>query len=155
MSDENDHPVVIDNDRWYVYGSASTNSTAHLRGLDRWRQLWYPSAYQVTPNSTPPRHLQEEIWARLFPSVAVEKPDADFLCENQQHSPWCPNNPPLLGRSADLPMTKGVSKTIVVLVRFSDHTDRPMPPKEDIEFLFNHEGDDDERAPTGTLWDFF
>lgn len=155
MSDENGHPVVVDDDGWYVYGSASTNSTTNLRGPDRRRQLLYPSTHRVSPNSTPPRHLQEEILARSFPSVTVEKPDADYLCENQPQSPWCPDNPPLLGRSADPPKTKGVTKTIVVLVRFSDHTDRPMPPKEDIEFLFRHEGDDDERAPAGTLRDFF
>jgi len=165
MSDDNDHPVVVDEDGWYVYGSlddtllrggrqSSSKSTDGQR-----RQLWYPTSHRVTPDSKPPRHLlqenAEEVTARSFPGVSVEMPDIDFLCEGQQQSPWCPDNAPVLGRSADPPITMGVSKTLVLLVRFSDHTDREMPPKEDIEFLFNYEGTDDDRAPTGTMRDFF
>ena len=48
--DQYDHPVVVDSDGWYVYGTRSQNSTSLLRGDERHRrQLWYPSDYRVSP----------------------------------------------------------------------------------------------------------
>ena len=183
--DQHQHPVVVDDNGWYVYGSsqfdnASSNGlrghggdgrhedssesiNTTLRGSrTRRRQLWYPTEYRLSPDSNPPRHLQEEmrrlrdeILARNFPQVSEVEPDSHFLCEGQQPSPWCPNTNRLFGRSDNPPVTKGVTKVLVILVRFSDHKDRTMPPKEDFEFLFNGHGAGDPRAPTGTMQDFF
>jgi M6 family metalloprotease-like protein len=60
-----------------------------------------------------------------------------------------------IGRSSNPAKTTGTVQVIVVLVRFSDHADRPMPSREDIDFLFNGQGTGDDRAPTGTMRDFF
>lgn len=72
ITDESNHPVVVDGEGWYVYSTRTyqNNSVASLRGGDRRRPLWYPTDHRVTPNSRPPRHLQEEIeevTARSFP----------------------------------------------------------------------------------------
>ena len=52
--DQHQHPVVRDNDGWYVYATTETNNTS----LSGKRQLFHPTEYRVSPDSIPPRHLQ-------------------------------------------------------------------------------------------------
>lgn len=170
--DQHDHPVVVDSDGWYVYGSPdatnSTTTTVSLRGArrrspatknttehnNRRRSLWHPTQYRISPDSTPPRHLtQAAVTAKSFPSVPSQV--SDFLCQGQGPSPWCPGNERLIGRNSKPPSTKGTTKVLVILVRFSDHANRNLPTKQDFEFLFNGQGTSDSRAPTGTMQDFF
>lgn len=164
MVDQHDHPVVMDKEGWYVYGSLSNNQNnttpASLRGRaghDRQRRrslLIQPTEHRISPDSVPPRHLFQ-VTARNFPGILRQDPSVDFLCQGQEPSPWCPNNKRLIGRNALPPKTWGTQKVLVLLVRFKDHEDRELPSKEDFEFLFNGEGTSDARAPTGTMQDFF
>jgi len=166
--DQHKHPVVLDEDGWYVYGSTKTSNntttttttttTTSLRGQsaqqERRREL-YPTHYRVSPHSKPPRHLEQEVTSQQFPGVLVDNNSTDFLCQGQPQTQWCPTTQRLIGRNAEPPVTSGVGKVLVLLVRFSDHTDRALPTREDFEFLFNGKGTNDARAPTGTMQDFF
>ena len=50
----------------------------------------------------------------------------------------------------------GNLKNLVVLVRFSDHTNRPnLPTAAEMELVFNHEGSHHKFAPTGSVRDFY
>ena len=153
--DQHQHPVVVDDEGWYVYGSPNNKKSALRQPR---RKLWIPTSYRVSPDSVPPRHLQEEDSAHQF-DFLPEPPERDFLCEGQERTLWCQDNPPYAtarsGGRINPPQTQGTTKTIVILVRFSDHADRPMPSKQDLDFFFNTPGEDEVLAPTGTLKEFF
>lgn len=59
-----------------------------------------------------------------------------------------------LGRSIDQ-LLRGMTKVLVILVRFTDHLSRPMPSKRDYEILFNSENNDPDITPTGSVKQFF
>lgn len=162
--DRHEHPVVVDDDGWYVYGSLSrhTNETNATDRGSQQRQLWHPTSHKVSPNSKPPGHLQQQVvTARTFPDTHRYHPtrDEDSSCLGQRHSLWCPQDSPLsssLARSKQsAPRTIGTTRAIVVLVRFSDHVDREMPSRQDLDYFFNGHGTHEELAPTGTLQEFF
>ena len=46
-------------------------------------------------------------------------------------------------------------KNLVILVRFRDHENRPLPPREDLDVLFNKVGGDKFLAPTGSIRDVY
>lgn len=47
--------------------------------------------------------------------------------------------------------THGFVRVLVILVQFSDHTDRPLPPVEHYNELFNGQGRSDDIIPTGSV----
>ncbi len=163
MVDQHGHPVVMDDKGWYVYASVNENrnKTSLLRGgapgQERRQGLvpFHPTEHVISPESKPPRHLVEQVTSLNFPKILEQNASTHFLCQGQEPSPWCPNNQKLLGRNALPPKTRGTTKTLVLLIRFSDHEDRDLPSREDFEFLFNGKGTNDDRAPTGTMQDFF
>jgi hypothetical protein len=103
----------------------------------------------------PPHHLQQQVALLNFLNGLELNVLTHFLCQGQEPSAWFPNNMKLIGCNALPPKTKGTTKTLVLLIRFSDHANHEVPSKEDFEFLFNGKGSNDERAPTGTMQDFF
>lgn len=58
-------------------------------------------------------------------------------------------------RTRNLIQTTGAVKTLVLCVRFTDHMDRILPTKTEIEALWNaREGEDLETVPTGSISEF-
>mmetsp|Transcript_18015 Transcript_18015/g.39384 ORF Transcript_18015/g.39384 Transcript_18015/m.39384 type:complete len:1059 (-) Transcript_18015:148-3324(-) len=49
----------------------------------------------------------------------------------------------------------GTLQCAVILIRFQDHQERPLPSLEDIQFLMDFDGKDPQLAPTGTVRNFF
>ena len=147
--DQHQHPVVRDEDGWYVYGSLNTTSAAADNDERQRRQLWVPTQHRIGPDSKPPRHLLEQ--QRFIPPVVLSKEFEDFQCAGLYHSFFCRNQPKYVGRAASNALNFGTTKTIVILVKFSDHAGRTMPPKSDYEFLFNSNEQDEDRTPTGSV----
>lgn len=54
-----------------------------------------------------------------------------------------------------LAITQGTVKNLVVLIRFSDHTQRTLPSESDIGILMNKQGNDPLLCPTGSVWNIF
>lgn len=52
-------------------------------------------------------------------------------------------------------ITSGTFKNLVVLLKFSDHVDRPLPSRSDIDTLMNSDTADELICPTGSVKDFF
>jgi hypothetical protein len=50
--------------------------------------------------------------------------------------------------------TTGTVKNLVIPIKWSDHTGRTLPSKEDIDVLMNHNGPE-RRCPTGSVRDVF
>lgn len=60
-----------------------------------------------------------------------------------------------MSQNFDDPLNKGTTRVIVVLVRFKDHANRPMPPRQDYDVLFNSRSKDPVICPTGSVDEFF
>lgn len=133
------YTVVQNSGGEYVYGI--------MNGMGR----VVPSG--VSASDAPPHGLQ----TNLRPTAAAFKEDCENkLCGN-------PNPPPPAGgrrlRSRGsrklLPNPTGTLKNLVVLIRFSDHTGRTMPPETNIGILMNSQTPDPSICPTGSVWKVF
>jgi hypothetical protein len=49
----------------------------------------------------------------------------------------------------------GFMRVLVLLVRFSDHAKKSLPPRSEIDTLFNGDGIDDTVTPTGSIKDWY
>lgn len=151
--DKHEHPVVRNDDGWFVYGTPLVNSTE----AKRHRKLWEPTPYRVGPNTRPPRHLQERLLSQTdssFEPPSLRLDSMDLQCVNEEKSQWCPNGELRISRTLDHPLNFGTTRVIVVLVKFKDHASRPMPPRQYYDVLFNSGLKDAEITPTGSVDEF-
>jgi M6 family metalloprotease-like protein len=130
MEDEAGYTVVRSNKREYMYGQRNAQGRVvptNLRvGRDDPKQAGLG------------RHIQPSDIIRK--QVQVTAPQ----------SPSGGSTAPELGS----PVT-GTVKNLVVLVRFSDHTTRPLPSRANVDTLFNALGGDPTLAPTGSVKDYY
>lgn len=176
QTDSLGHPVLRDENGWFVY--ASYDNPSHSN--DRRRRQLRPSNRRVgidAPPSHPPPDLRTLAMTRSRRDAEVHS-DAppmdsragnmteirsrlnDLLCQGMDRSPWCPNRPVNilnLGRSAIIQGDQwgGVLNVIVILVKFSDQADRPVADVSQFNTLFNGDGFDDAIIPTGSVKRFY
>jgi hypothetical protein len=177
QTDLHGHPVNRDEEGWFVYASYQNLSLVH----NGKRQL-EPSSRRVgsdDPPSHPPPSLENLTSRRNVemhrssslsdvPPVdssignATENSERfhDMFCRGMDRSPWCPHNPvdlTKLGRSATVQGDQfgGKLNMIVILVKFSDHVDKPVADVSRFNTLFNVDGFDDDTIPTGSVKRFF
>jgi M6 family metalloprotease-like protein len=170
MTDAEGHPVVRDEQGWYVYGAHQhDNQQHHIGGRTRLLTSQRRVGEADPEASTPPDlstlwHDNDHI-VKSSPNFeengegAVLTPMLDLLCEGMERTPWCPHNPVSvenLGRS-DVKTSDvgGTMNMIVILVRFADHLDRELLPKEHYEALFNSDVDDPNINPTGSVKKYY
>ena len=174
MTDAASHPVVRDDQGWYVYASHQ-----HEEMIGGRRKL-LPSQRRVgvdDPESTTPpdfstvwHSTDKKVFSTPFyqfsevdNSEKVNIPDFtmnDLLCEGMERTSWCPNNPMSLGglaRTSDVMPANigGTLNMIVVLVRFQDHESRNLPSRETYETLFNSDIEEPDIAPTGSVKNYY
>jgi hypothetical protein len=176
QTDSLGHPVLRDENGWFVY--ASYDNPSHSN--DQRRRQLRPSNRRVgidAPPSHPPPDLTTLAMTRSRRDAEVHA-DAppmdsrvgnmteigsrlnDLLCQGMDRSPWCPNRPVNilnLGRSTIIQGDQwgGVLNVIVILVKFSDQADRPVADVSQFNTLFNGDGFDDAIIPTGSVKRFY
>lgn len=179
-TDSHGHPVVRDDEGWFVYASHHNTSLAH-----NGRRRLQPSADRVGIDD-PPSQPAPDLTAlahdippldadaimkmsrsdippadgHLGSQLEIQSQLNDLLCAGMDRSQWCPNNKvdiSKLGRSntIDGAALGGVLNIIVVLVMFSDQADRPVAERPNFDILFNGDGFDPEITPTGSVKRFF
>lgn len=76
---------------------------------------------------------------RVLPSAAVRAQSARTAPDS------------VSGTDIEAVPTTGTLKNLTVLIRFSDHATRALPPQADYDVLFNDDGAENTIAPTGSL----
>jgi M6 family metalloprotease-like protein len=142
LVDEKGYTVVRDEQGWYNYGMKTEDGDIVSSGVKLGSKN--PKKVGIAPGLMHDEH----------------KRPANFLGDNSAESVrehrsllHVPENA-LCGfaGSKDDPCRL---RSLVFLVKFSDHSDRILPAKEDYDLLFNNNGADDGIAPTGSVRDVF
>ena len=85
----------------------------------------------------------------ILPDAAIRNARREQMAAIQQAGGVASNTAPLAAT------VSGSLKNLVVLLRFSDHASRSVPPTTDIDVLMNAPGGDATLAPTGSVRDCF
>lgn len=180
QTDRYGHPVVRDDDGWFVYAShhnttLSHNGRRHLQPSINRVGIDDPPTDPVPDLSTLARstasldfHEILGLPRSILPQVEGNSENEteplfqlnDLLCNGMDRSQWCPNNNVTvssLSRSntvipGDL---GGVVNLLVILVKFSDQQSRPLSDRSRFDKLFNGRGLDNDVIPTGSIQRFF
>ena len=178
LTDAAGHPVLRDDQGWYTYASYEYEYDTTIGGrrklIASHRRMEDGAPNHDPPDLTTVRHdPNEEVFQATFRPPPFNGTDElyrnttttdlvkmkDLLCEGMRRSPWCPNNPQTLenlARTDVLPQDIGGQlNIIVVLIRFSDHTDRTLLPKSHYETFFNSNDNIPDITPTGSVKKYY
>lgn len=123
--DTQGYTVLQRDDRSYTYATLGTRST--MVASDR-----------LVGVDTPPAELQKHL---------IPPPFGREL--------RMPRLPARMSQAPQRTSTAGQVKNVVVLMRFSNHTNRQLPPPSAFNTIFNAPGGDPTLAPTGSVRDFY
>ena len=183
QTDEAGHPVVRDENGWFLYAHRRTVNATHV--MDTHNDDDDDGDKQQRPTTPNRRNRRALLTTRLV--VGSDDPPQDNppaisdLIQFDMATAQLSNDDPIpdvgdfdstfwsnyqydndntetamdniQGRS-DISPHIGRVKLLVVCVKFADHADRPVPPQQDIDTFFNG-GFDDHVAPTGSVREFF
>mmetsp|Transcript_9698 Transcript_9698/g.19100 ORF Transcript_9698/g.19100 Transcript_9698/m.19100 type:complete len:1276 (-) Transcript_9698:108-3935(-) len=153
LTDERGYKVVVDVDGWFVYAEMEDDVVGEQSANER-RRLSKPSNHrlgQIDPSvhgyplgivDVPPPH------ERFHASSAL---DLDRVAAS-------PPPPPPSVRHRSLVKTHGTFHNLVLLLRFSNHKNRDVPPQSDYDTLYNTLEPTEHKksvAPTGSIRQVF
>jgi len=142
LADEKGYTVIRDEQGWYNYGTKTEDGDIVSSGVKLGSKN--PKKVGIAPGLMHDEHKR--------PTNFLGDNSAESVREHRSLL-HVPENA-LCGftGSKDDPCRL---RSLVFLVKFSDHSDRILPEKEDYDLLFNNNGADDGIAPTGSVRDVF
>ena len=148
VTDANGYTVIQDDDRWFVYADEGSDETGRLSSSGMRVGMGAPEKKGIHKGILPGHSAQVEQCGRLCDLFNDDGIHLRRLSPDQTSTTKEPE------RNLSTPTT-GVLKNLVVLMKFSDHQDRIVPSKADVDLLMNAPGGDPDLAPTGSVRDVF
>ncbi|KAL7469418.1 hypothetical protein ACHAXS_009673 [Conticribra weissflogii] len=160
LTDEEGYKVVVDGDGWFVY--AQTEHVEELSANEVGAAATPPNTSGGTRRrrSKPDNRRVGQVDPSSLEGVPLGIADVPPLRE-RRHSPESPitsSSPPPPPHHRSLVKTQGTFHNLVLLLRFSNHKSRDVPPRADYDTLYNTVEPTEHKksvAPTGSIRQVF
>jgi M6 family metalloprotease-like protein len=130
--DMDGYTVIEDSHKWFVYATKDP-STGRLKSSGLRVGKSSPSRAGLPKGLEEPRKMETMRNLRASPSIGLSSPESQ-------------------DRRLQI---AGKLRNLVVLIRFADHVNRPLPPTKHYDIIFNRRGGHSKLAPTGSVKDVF
>ena len=153
VTDENGYTVIQDENEWFVYADKNVNGnlipTKYKAGSIDPNEQQYNLKKGLKPNHQIRRVLQE---MNEFQTLSNKKKSGLRGGKKEKSEKRILSS---IRDTESLADGAKVMQNVVLLIRFSDHENRTLPTKDEINTLMNHDGEIPGILPTGSVADVY
>jgi len=151
VTDSKGYTVIEDENHWFVYAEDAVDGSGRLSSSGMRVGRGNPEKKGIHQGAVPAGNVQVEQCGRLCDYYDDDGNRRRLGKEEEEDEEGVTAATSASSSRSSI----GTLKNLVVLMRFSDHADRTLPSRDDIDVLMNSVGGDPLLAPTGSVRDVY